>query len=117
MLSQLYRFEDLQDRGYVENRAQLQRMIRLYHFPPGRMLTPNCRTWTAEEVAEYYASRPIVGPPLRGAAARKRARFLKQQHPQSAALPAQPEAQEVRAAAKRGRPRKQAANADHASSE
>jgi hypothetical protein len=73
-INSLRRFPDLKARGIVRSWTQLERMIRLYGFPPGRMLTPNCRTWTDEEIDQYYRSRPVVGPPLRGVAKNKRGR-------------------------------------------
>jgi hypothetical protein len=54
----LWRYRDLKLRGFVTSRAMLKIMIEQYGFPAGKMLTPNCRTWTQEEVLAYYASRP-----------------------------------------------------------
>jgi hypothetical protein len=77
MALRVYRFRDLKDRGLVKSWTQLQRMIRLYGFPPGRLLTPQIRTWTDEELDAYYASRPVESPAPRGMAARKRGRTAK----------------------------------------
>jgi hypothetical protein len=70
----VYRFRDLKDRGLVNSWAQLQRMIRKYNFPMGRMLTPQCRVWTPEELEAWLASRPVDGPAFRGVALQKRGR-------------------------------------------
>jgi hypothetical protein len=58
-LPQLYRFSDLKRLGYVDSYAQLRRMQRFHNFPLGRMLSANIRTWEANEVAGYYANRPV----------------------------------------------------------
>jgi hypothetical protein len=68
------RFGDLKERGLVRSWPQLRRMIRHYGFPPGRMLSPNVRIWTGQELETYFASRPIEGPPARGCAKRGRPR-------------------------------------------
>jgi predicted DNA-binding transcriptional regulator AlpA len=68
------RFRDLVDRGLVKSWAQLKRLQTKDGFPLGRMLSSNTRTWTEEEVDEWYASRPVAGPELRGAAKIRRAR-------------------------------------------
>jgi predicted DNA-binding transcriptional regulator AlpA len=80
------RFSDLKASQLVRSWPQLKRMVTEYGFPPGRMLTPNCRVWTSEEVDAYVASRPVEGPPLRGVAVpgRKRGR------PRKDAAPAAP---------------------------
>jgi hypothetical protein len=73
MSLRLNRYRDLKARGIVTSWVQLKRMIEFYGFPPGKMLTPNCRTWTDQEIDAYYASRPVTGPELRGIAKRRRA--------------------------------------------
>jgi hypothetical protein len=65
---QLLRFRDLKARGVVNSWPQLKRLQRLCGFPLGRMLSPNIRAWTEEEVDAWLASRPIEGPEPRGAA-------------------------------------------------
>ena len=54
----LWRYRDLKARGVVNSRAMLKLMIDKYGFPEGKMLSPNCRTWTEAEVLAYYAARP-----------------------------------------------------------
>jgi hypothetical protein len=53
------RYSDLKARGLVKNRAQLKNMIDNYGFPTGRMLSPNVRVWTDEEIDTYIDSRPV----------------------------------------------------------
>jgi hypothetical protein len=65
------RFCHLQQRNVVKSWAQLDRMQRLYGFPKGRMISPNVRAWTEEEIDAYYASCPVEGPEPRGVAAKK----------------------------------------------
>jgi predicted DNA-binding transcriptional regulator AlpA len=62
------RFRDLKNRGLVKSWPQIKRLIEEYGFPPGRMLSPNVRAWTDEEVEQYENSRPVAGPELRGIA-------------------------------------------------
>ena len=54
----LWRYRDLKERGFCNSRAQLKRMVDFHGFPTGRLLSPNVRTWTAEEVLTYYDTRP-----------------------------------------------------------
>ena len=70
------RFRDLQNRGVVKSWPVLKRWIQRHNFPPGRMAGPNTRLWTDVEVAEWLASRPVAGPPVRGIAAVRRAERL-----------------------------------------
>jgi predicted DNA-binding transcriptional regulator AlpA len=60
MAHQLLRFKDLRERRIVDNRPTLQRWIAIEGFPPGRMLGPNTRAWTEEEIAEWITSRPTA---------------------------------------------------------
>jgi Prophage CP4-57 regulatory protein (AlpA) len=69
MLSRQFRYRDLEEHGVVTNRVQLTKLIRTQGFPPGRMLSPNCRVWDEGEIAEWLASRPTVSAtPLKGGA-------------------------------------------------
>jgi hypothetical protein len=43
-------------------------------FPPGRMIGPNSRAWSEQEIDEWFKSRPIAGPEPRGAAKSRRGR-------------------------------------------
>jgi hypothetical protein len=58
MLFHLLRYADLKERGIVKSRAQLKQMIDNYGFPSGKLISPNVRTWTTEEVAAYYDACP-----------------------------------------------------------
>ena len=70
------RFSDLQERGLVQSWAQLRRMEE-YGFPPGKMLSPNVRIWSEDEIETYLASCPVRGDqPLKGGARTRRERFL-----------------------------------------
>ena len=62
------RFPDLKARGLVNSWPALTNKIRTQGFPPGRMLGPNTRAWSIEEIEGYEESRPIAGPSPRGAA-------------------------------------------------
>ena len=68
----LLKFKDLVGRQIVSNRPQLKRLQELHGFPLGRMLSPNCRTWTESEILDWYETRPVTAPAqMRGAARRK----------------------------------------------
>jgi hypothetical protein len=56
------RFKHLKERGIVDNYVTLDRWIKEYGFPPGRLLGPNIRAWTDQEIAEWFASRPTEAP-------------------------------------------------------
>jgi hypothetical protein len=62
------RFRDLKARGIVGTWPTLKRRIERDGFPPGRMIGPNTRAWTEEEIDEWYRSRPVEGPAPRGIA-------------------------------------------------
>jgi hypothetical protein len=63
----LLRFADLQARRIVNSWPQLKRLQKFHGFPLGRMLSPNIRAWTEEEIDAYYASRPVENArPLQG---------------------------------------------------
>ncbi len=52
------RFADLRDRGLVNNRPQLRNLQVKHEFPRGKLLAPNTRAWTEEEVTAWEDSRP-----------------------------------------------------------
>jgi hypothetical protein len=58
------RYSDLKNRGLVKNRTQLKNMIDNYGFPPGRLLSPNVRAWTDEEVDNYVDNCPVEAKPV-----------------------------------------------------
>jgi hypothetical protein len=67
-MTRLYRFADLQERRIVNSWPQLKRLQTLHDFPLGRMLSPNTRVWTEDEIDAYIASRPAENlQPLKGA--------------------------------------------------
>jgi len=67
----LLRFKDLRDRGIINNWPMLKRRIAHDGFPIGRMIGPNTRAWTEEEVEKWIKSRPTAGPTPKGVAKRK----------------------------------------------
>jgi hypothetical protein len=81
----LLRFADLKARGIVHSWPQLKNLQRLHDFPQGKMLSPNVRTWTEEEIDAYYASRPIENTrPLQGAPKARHERRMKAATPAGA---------------------------------
>jgi predicted DNA-binding transcriptional regulator AlpA len=67
----LLRFPDLQKRNIVKSWPQLKRLQERHGFPRGRMIGPNTRAFTEEEIDEWVATRPVDGPAPRGAAKAK----------------------------------------------
>jgi hypothetical protein len=62
------RFADLKDRGIVNSWPQLKRLQQLHGFPLGRMLSPNIRAWSEDEIVAWFDSRPVENlRPLQGA--------------------------------------------------
>ena len=58
MAKQYLRFNDLKAREIVRNRTTLARWIKKYGFPPGVLLGPNTRAWSADEVDAWLEARP-----------------------------------------------------------
>jgi hypothetical protein len=59
-MNKLLRYADLKARGIFNSRMTLKRQIDAGEFPTGRLITPNRRAWTPEEVEEYHATRPAT---------------------------------------------------------
>jgi predicted DNA-binding transcriptional regulator AlpA len=55
---QLLRFKDLQRLGVTASWAGLRNLQDQQNFPPGKLLGPSTRVWTAAEVNAWLASRP-----------------------------------------------------------
>jgi predicted DNA-binding transcriptional regulator AlpA len=60
VLLRLLRYRHLKERHVVENWAQLQRLIKQQGFPAGRLLGPNTRVWTEDEVVDWVSTRPVT---------------------------------------------------------
>jgi predicted DNA-binding transcriptional regulator AlpA len=56
---QLLRFADLKKRGVAGSWAQLKRLQQDHDFPLGRMLSPNIRAWTDDEIDAWWKSCPV----------------------------------------------------------
>jgi predicted DNA-binding transcriptional regulator AlpA len=75
VVTNLLRFRDLKARGIANSWTMLKLRIERDGFPPGRMIGPNSRAWSEEEIDQWFKSRPIAGPGApRGAAKRNRDR-------------------------------------------
>jgi hypothetical protein len=67
----LLKYSDLFEMGVFGSRMSLKRGIDEQSFPPGKLVTPNARRWTEEEVLEWLANRPVArkdAPPRKSAA-------------------------------------------------
>lgn len=58
----LLRFKDLRARKICNSWPQLKEWGEKFGFPLGRLMGPNMRVWTEEEIAEYFNSRPAALP-------------------------------------------------------
>jgi hypothetical protein len=56
------RFADLKAAGIVSNRVTLKRWQQQLGFPLGRLIGPNTREWTPDEIADWRAHRPVENP-------------------------------------------------------
>jgi predicted DNA-binding transcriptional regulator AlpA len=56
----LLRYTDLVEIGVVNSRMTLKRLIDNQGFPPGRLITPNSRAWTDDEIDQWIAGRPTA---------------------------------------------------------
>jgi predicted DNA-binding transcriptional regulator AlpA len=56
----LIRYNDLVEKGVVNSRMTLKRLIDAQDFPPGVLVTPNARAWQEEEVDAWIAARPAA---------------------------------------------------------
>jgi len=52
-LAKYVRLNDLCGLGIVIIWTMLRRWIKAEHFPPGRMIRPNTRAWTVEEIETF----------------------------------------------------------------
>jgi predicted DNA-binding transcriptional regulator AlpA len=59
MAAALLRFKNLKERGIVKNHTTLKRWQKERGFPCGRLLGPNIRAWTDDEIERWLASRPV----------------------------------------------------------
>jgi hypothetical protein len=67
------RFRDLKARGIADSWARLNQLIENEGFPRGRLLSPQVRVWTEQELQDFHASRPVESTQeLRGGAKLRR---------------------------------------------
>jgi predicted DNA-binding transcriptional regulator AlpA len=57
-LEPLLRFADLKKLGIAHSYTQINRMVASVGFPPGRLLSRQCRVWTESELRKWLDSRP-----------------------------------------------------------
>jgi hypothetical protein len=57
------RFADLKARGIINSWPMLRRRQDHDGFPSGRLLGPNFRVWTEDEIEAWLASRPTEKKP------------------------------------------------------
>jgi predicted DNA-binding transcriptional regulator AlpA len=56
----LLRYPDLVAQGIINSRMTLKRLIDNQNFPAGRLITPNSRAWTEDEVSQWIQERPTA---------------------------------------------------------
>jgi predicted DNA-binding transcriptional regulator AlpA len=54
------RFPDLVEKGVVQSKQTLQRLIDKEGFPPGVMITPNARSWSEDDIDNWILARPTA---------------------------------------------------------
>jgi predicted DNA-binding transcriptional regulator AlpA len=54
------RYTDLVARGIIRSRMTLKRRIDDQDFPPGCLLSPNCRAWDEAEIEAWLLTRPVA---------------------------------------------------------
>ena len=59
----LIRYNDLVEKGVVNSRMTLKRLIDTQDFPPGVLITPNARAWDEDLVDAWIAARPAARKP------------------------------------------------------
>ena len=74
----LVRYRDLEAEGICRSRQDLKNKIDKQGFPPGFMLSPNCRAWRWSDIEAWLECRPTEHPkpaqPWKAAKAAKAAR-------------------------------------------
>ena len=71
MIPTFIRFDELKARGIADSWAQLASLQKHQGFPPGRLLSPQVRAWTEQEVADWLDNRPTDKAPPRGVAKKR----------------------------------------------
>lgn len=62
MVTHFLRFKDLKARGIVASWPALRYKIKNNGFPLGRLLGPNTRAWTVDEVQSWLDGLPTENP-------------------------------------------------------
>jgi predicted DNA-binding transcriptional regulator AlpA len=55
----MLRVKDLQQRGIAASHQAVRHLQLHQNFPLGRLLGPNTRAWTTDEVNDWLRSRPV----------------------------------------------------------
>ena len=71
--------DDLAERKISSSSRQTKYLQEHHGFPLGRMLSPQIRGWTEQEITEWLASRPVKSPCNIPASKRPRGRPRKSQ--------------------------------------
>jgi predicted DNA-binding transcriptional regulator AlpA len=56
----LIRYNHLVEKGVVNSRMTLKRLVDSQGFPPGQLITPNARAWVEADVDAWIANRPTA---------------------------------------------------------
>ena len=83
------RFKNLKADGIVNNRPNLKNKIQKQGFPKGRLLGPNDRAWTEDEVQQWLDSRPTDPKPWPGR--RQQAEAVRRKHGRQSRAQPQPD--------------------------
>jgi predicted DNA-binding transcriptional regulator AlpA len=59
LVPKILRQRDLETLNISKSDTQTKYLQREHSFPLGRLLSPNIRGWTEQEVADWLAARPV----------------------------------------------------------
>jgi len=59
----LWRYRDLKAAQIVNSRMTLKRLVDSGRLAPGRLITPNARAWTDEEIESLISTAPTARKP------------------------------------------------------
>jgi hypothetical protein len=64
-LPRFVRFSDLVASGIVNSWQTLSKWRETHGFPTGRLIAPNTRVWTPEEIEAWLDTRPTAAKPVK----------------------------------------------------
>jgi hypothetical protein len=59
-MQNMWSFKDLKAANIVSSPMTLKRLVDSGRLAPGRLVTPNCRRWTDEEIRALIENSPVA---------------------------------------------------------